>query len=42
MIRHAPHRVPDICMQGSRANPHQHLVVSNCRLIDLPEVQDVG
>ena len=41
-VGHAPHRVPDICMEGGRANPDQHLIVPDTRLIDLAHLQHVG
>jgi len=41
-VRPAGHHVPDVRMDGSRADPYQYLVIADCRLVDVPEFQGIG
>jgi hypothetical protein len=41
-VGQAGHDVPDAPVQPGRMDPHQHLVVGGRRLVDVPELQDVG
>ncbi len=36
------HNVPDIGMDGSCANAHQHLIIFEEWLVDLPKFQGIG
>jgi hypothetical protein len=41
-VRQARHHVPNALVDPGRAHPDEHLIVADGRLIDLPELQDVG
>jgi hypothetical protein len=40
-VRQAGHDVPDAPVQAGRAHPHQHLVLTGHRLVDVPVLEDV-
>ena len=39
--RLSPHAVVVTCVDGSRVNAYQHLIVSSHRLVDLSEYEDI-
>src|SRR5918992_478960 len=41
-VRQARHDVPDVPTHIGRANLDQHFLVSDLRLDDVPELQDIG
>jgi hypothetical protein len=36
------HHMPDTLVDAGRLHPHEHVLVSDHRLVDLPKLQDVG